>query len=183
MIFNQKILQLRYDLIGDLKSLTIKIMPVEIHILGCGNILKGDDGFGPAVAVYLESHYHPKENVTILDAGLACGEWLKPLIYDDLRPQKIIIVDVLDMELAPGEITIFTADKLKLSDFSISSHFFPDKYIIEELLSQGVDITFVSCQQVSIPKDISIDLSEIILETVPKVADIVAKMCNLEKLN
>ncbi|MHA2028927.1 MAG: hydrogenase maturation protease [Candidatus Kariarchaeaceae archaeon] len=156
---------------------------MEIHVLGCGNILKGDDGFGPAVAVYLEANYHPKENVKILDAGLACGEWLKPLIYDDLRPQKIIIVDVLDMELIPGEITIFNADKLKLADLSMSSHFFPDKFIIEELMSQGVDITFVSCQQAHIPKDISTDLSKNVLDAVPKVADIVAKMCGLEKLS
>lgn len=156
---------------------------MEIHVLGCGNILKGDDGFGPAVAVYLMENYHSKENVKILDAGLACGEWIKPLIYDDLRPGKIIIIDVLDMDRTPGEITIFTADKLKLADLSMSSHFFPDKLMIDEMLALGVDITFVSCQQAHIPKEISIDLSEITKNAVPKVAEIVAGLCELQKIN
>jgi hydrogenase maturation protease len=121
--------------------------------------------------------------VTILDAGLACGEWLKPLIYDDLRPQKIIIVDVFDLALKPGEIKVLTVDKLKLTDLSMSSHFFPDKLIIDELLSLGVEIVFVSCQQSHIPEDISTDLSEIVSDSIPRVAEIIAEMCDLQKIN
>ncbi|OLS24365.1 MAG: Hydrogenase 3 maturation protease [Candidatus Heimdallarchaeota archaeon LC_2] len=155
---------------------------MEIHVLGCGNILKGDDGLGPAVAVYLENNYLPKENVTILDAGLACGEWIKPLIYDDLRPNKIIIVDVLDLDLEPGEIKIFSADQLKLNAMSISSHFFPDKLIIDELLALGVDIIFVACQQGYIPKDISTKISEVVEKSIPRIAEVIAGMCNLQKI-
>lgn len=156
---------------------------MEIHILGCGNILKGDDGFGPAVAVFLEENYLPNENVKILDAGLACGEWIKPMIYDDLRPPKIIIIDAIDLDLRPGEITIFPAEKLKLEDFSVSSHFFPDKFTIDKLISLGVDITFVSCQQLSIPNEISIDLSEVMRNAVPKTAEIVAELCDLKRVD
>ena len=44
----------------------------EILVIGCGNILFEDDGFGPAVTVALEEYFKEHElpeNVLILDAG------------------------------------------------------------------------------------------------------------------
>lgn len=35
-------------------------------ILGCGNILFGDDGFGPAVIEYLLSHYDIPDDLSLI---------------------------------------------------------------------------------------------------------------------
>jgi len=40
-----------------------------VLILGCGNILFGDDGFGPKVVEYLEQNYPIPENAEVINAG------------------------------------------------------------------------------------------------------------------
>lgn len=150
-----------------------------IQILGCGNILKGDDGFGPAVAQYIEKYYQENENVLIVDAGMACGEWIVPLVHDDQRPDRLIIVDVIDLGLEPGTIRILKPNDLKLLNTSYSSHFFPDKETFKELIELGMDISFISCQLKKIPRELSMQLSPDLREIVPKVAKIVAEQVGL----
>ena len=40
-------------------------------VLGCGNILFGDDGFGPAVADYLADNYRIPDDTAVLNLGLS----------------------------------------------------------------------------------------------------------------
>lgn len=152
---------------------------VRVQILGCGNILKGDDGFGPAVAQYIEQNYQVHKNVLIVDAGMACGEWIMPLAHDDQRPNRLIIVDVIDLGLDPGTIRTLKPDDLKLLNTSYSSHFFPDKETFKELIDLGMDILFVSCQLRKIPRGLSMNLSPELREIVPKVAKRVADLAGL----
>ena len=42
-----------------------------VLIIGCGNILFGDDGFGCAVADYLQGHYETGDDACVADAGTA----------------------------------------------------------------------------------------------------------------
>ena len=51
-----------------------------ILILGCGNILFGDDGFGPAVIKYLEAQASLPETVLAVDIGTGIKEFLFDLI-------------------------------------------------------------------------------------------------------
>ncbi len=152
---------------------------MAIQILGCGNILKGDDGFGPAVAQYIEKYYRVDEDVLIVDAGMACGEWIVPLVHDDRRPDRLIIIDVIDLGLDPGTIRTLKPDDLKLLNTSYSSHFFPDKETFMELVELGMDILFVSCQLKNIPRELSMVLSPELKGIVPKVALIVAELADL----
>ncbi len=152
---------------------------MSIQILGCGNILKGDDGFGPAVAQYIEKHYQVQKEVLIVDAGMACGEWIVPLVHDNHRPDKLIIVDVIDLGLDPGTIKILRPDELELLSTSYSSHFFPDEETFKELIELGMDISFVSCQLKKIPRNLSMELSSELREIVPKTAKIVAELVGL----
>lgn len=152
---------------------------MSIHVLGCGNILKGDDGFGSAVITYLEENYDSKENVILVDAGLGCGEWIKPFIYDEDRPDKIIVVDALDLNNQPGELKVLTSKELPLMDLSLSSHFFPNKPDIEELEKVGVEIIFVTCQPYFIPTELDRKLSSVVKSVIPMAADKISKICNL----
>ena len=76
---------------------------VPTLILGCGNTLFGDDGFGPAVIDYLEKHCRVPEEVAILDVGTGTREILFNMVLSDKRPKTIIIVDAVDVGRTPGD--------------------------------------------------------------------------------
>lgn len=157
----------------------------NIQILGCGNTLKGDDGFGPYVAEYLENNYEISDGIAVLDAGLACGEWIVPLLHDEDRPSKLIIVDVLDMGLEPGTLKILTPDTLKIANntFSYSSHFFPDKVIFDQMVETGMEIIFICCQLKEIPRDLSMQLTDELKPMVAVAAEEIAKLVGMKKLS
>ena len=48
----------------------------SVLIFGCGNILWGDDGFGPAVIQRLKEHYRLPGNVLAMDVGTSIRDIL-----------------------------------------------------------------------------------------------------------
>ena len=65
-------------------------------VLGVGNILFGDDGFGCAVVDYVEAHYRVPESVCLLDAGTGVRSLLFTLCLSAERPQRLLILDAID---------------------------------------------------------------------------------------
>ena len=65
-------------------------------VLGCGNVLFGDDGFGCAVVDYLEAHYRVPEAVCLLDVGTGVRKLLFTLCLSSARPQRLLILDAID---------------------------------------------------------------------------------------
>ena len=65
----------------------------QTMILGCGNILLGDDGFGPAVIARLHEIGVP-EAVQAIDVGTSIREQLLDYLLDPrLRPPMLVVVD------------------------------------------------------------------------------------------
>ncbi|NCC77733.1 MAG: hydrogenase maturation protease, partial [Clostridia bacterium] len=70
----------------------IKSLP-KVVFLGCGNILLGDDGFGPAVIERLQRAALP-ETVEAIDVGTSIREHLLDYLLDPrLRPRRLVVVD------------------------------------------------------------------------------------------
>ncbi|WP_022846124.1 MULTISPECIES: HyaD/HybD family hydrogenase maturation endopeptidase [unclassified Desulfurobacterium] len=84
----------------------------KIGIMGVGNILLGDEGFGVHFIEYFKKRYDVPENVELIDGGTA-GIFLSPLI-DYIK--KLIIIDVVAVDAEPG--SLFTYDK---EDFYIDN--------------------------------------------------------------
>ncbi|WP_456396685.1 HyaD/HybD family hydrogenase maturation endopeptidase [Desulfurobacterium sp.] len=84
----------------------------KIGVMGVGNILLGDEGFGVHFIEYFKRKYEVPENVELIDGGTA-GIFLSPLI-DYIK--KLIIIDVVAVDAEPG--SIFTYDK---EDFFIDN--------------------------------------------------------------
>ena len=63
----------------------------EILVLGCGNVLFGDDGFGPAVVEYLQENFEIPQEVCVMNAGLSVREIHFNMVLSDKRPKTIII--------------------------------------------------------------------------------------------
>jgi hydrogenase maturation protease len=74
-----------------------------INVLGLGNVLMGDDGFGPAVVQAFEAEYVVGPQVSVVDVGTP-GLDLTPWLAD---VDRVIIVDTVKSDLPPGTLRVF----------------------------------------------------------------------------
>jgi coenzyme F420 hydrogenase subunit delta len=104
-------------------------------IFGCGNILMGDDGFGPGVIEHMEQHHVLPEGVTALDVGTSIRDILFDLLLSPFKPRRIFIVDaVSESGRQPGdlfELPLRLIPECKINDFSV--HQFPSLNLLQEL--------------------------------------------------
>lgn len=149
----------------------------SILILGCGNVLLEDDGFGSAVVQELQSKFTIPPDVCVLDTGTSVREILFDTILTDKKPSKIVIIDAMDCGLAPGEL--FSPDldsfpKAKLDDFSL--HQVPTSNLLRELRDLcGIEIVVIACQVASACDRVNPGLSEPVSKAVDRAADMIAK--------
>lgn len=140
-----------------------------VLILGCGNILFGDDGFGPAVVSYLREHYQMPEHVCLIDAGTGARKYLFTLSLSEIRPKEIIIIDAVDKGKPAGELFEISVDDIpfeKTDDFSM--HQAPTSNLLKEMREKnGVNVRVLACQVAGIPAEISAGLSEPLKKAVP----------------
>ena len=154
-----------------------EIYTKRVLVLGCGNILFGDDGFGPEVIAYLEKHYTIPENTYITNAGTSAREILFPILLGDQRPERIIIVDAIDTGRTPGEIFELPVEDIpnnKIDDFSM--HQLPTSNLLKELQDLcKVKVVIISAQVENIPKLVKPGLSESLIEALPKACEMIMK--------
>jgi coenzyme F420 hydrogenase subunit delta len=149
----------------------------SVLIFGCGNILFGDDGFGPQVAEMLENEYELPGHVGVINAGTSIREILFNIVLDDKKPDKILIVDAVDVGRTPGDIFVIDLDELpenKIDDFSM--HQLPTSNLLRELRDlAGVDIMILSCQVEIIPESVEMGLSNTLQNKVKEMCDLISK--------
>lgn len=142
-------------------------------VFGCGNPLFGDDGFGPAVMQYMESHYAPPEGCAFIDVGTSIREVLFDILLSEKRPEKIIIIDAVDMPgRTPGELFDIDVDQIraeKISDFSL--HQFPTTNMLKELKENTlINIRLMVVQFETLPDVVAPGLSLPVQKAVPEIA-------------
>ncbi len=75
----------------------------RIGLMGVGNILLRDEGFGVKLLYVIKANYDFPENVVLIDGGTA-GIFLSPEIdYLD----KLLIIDVVKAKGEPGEVKVY----------------------------------------------------------------------------
>ena len=149
----------------------------SVLILGCGNVLFGDDGFGPAVAQQLQRNFTIPSEVCVLDTGTSVREILFDTILADKKPSTIIIVDAMDCGLKPGELfspDIDSFPKAKLDDFSL--HQVPTSNLLRELRDLcGVEVIVIACQVSRTPDRVNPGLSNPVKGAVERAAEMLAQ--------
>ncbi len=147
----------------------------EVLVLGCGNILFGDDGFGPAVVKYFQENYQIPPEVSVIDVGSGVREILFNVILGDKRPNRILIVDSVDVGRPPGEVfelDISDIPENKIDDFSM--HQLPTSNLLRELsLSGGVEVRIISAQVQHIPDEVSPGLSQTVRDGIPSACEMI----------
>ena len=155
-----------------------EIYTKRVIVLGCGNILFGDDGFGPEVIAYLERHYTIPENTFVMNAGTSAREILFPILLDERRPEHIIIVDAINAGRIPGEIFELPVEDIpynKIDDFSM--HQLPTSNLLKELQELcKVEVVIIAAQVESIPKMVKPGLSKSLIEALPKTCEMIMKI-------
>ena len=145
----------------------------EILVLGCGNVLFGDDGFGPAAVEYLQKSRDIPPGVGVINVGLSAREILFNITLSEKRPKRIIIVDAVDVGRPAGEIfelDISDIPEIKIDDFSM--HQVPTSNLLKELKDAcGVDIKIICTQVKDIPQEVCPGLSKTIEEAIPAVCE------------
>ena len=141
----------------------------SVLIFGCGNILWGDDGFGPAVIERLKEHYRLPDNVLAMDVGTSIRDILFDLVLSDKKPEKIFIIDAVEYpDREPGavfEIPVEGIPDKKTSDFSL--HQFPTVNMLQELKEHSrIDITIIVAQVEAIPDEVQPGLSAVMTSAI-----------------
>jgi len=73
------------------------------NVLGLGNVLMGDDGFGPAVVRAFEAEYLVGPEVNLVDVGTP-GLDLMPWLAD---VERVIIIDTVKASRPPGSLRLY----------------------------------------------------------------------------
>lgn len=94
--------------------------PKRIGILGLGNLLLCDEGFGVHFINYLTERYLIPDNFSVLDGGTA-GIMLAPFMED---VDILIVIDTVSLQAEPGTIHCFTDEDVKAGNiqFRMSPH-------------------------------------------------------------
>ncbi|MDP8233763.1 MAG: hydrogenase maturation protease [Candidatus Saelkia tenebricola] len=139
----------------------------KIIILGIGNRLKSDDGFGSILAERLNSYQN--ENLKIIDCGEVPENYIREIF--DFKPDSIVIIDALYVpDKAVGEVLILEEGAKDVP--SISTHAGSLELFLDVLKMQG--LSFNSFLLGIIPENVQ--MGEDISEQVQKgIEDILKK--------
>ncbi len=100
--------------------------PADVTILGVGNVILTDEGFGVRAAEYLDHHYTFPDNVQIVDGGTLGIE----LTQYVTGTNKLLVIDSINGGAEPGTVFRFHND-------AIMEHF-QDKLSAHEIGIQDV---------------------------------------------
>jgi len=158
---------------------TMEPMYKDVLVLGCGNLLFGDDGFGTTVADHLERECLIPSHVSVINAGTGVRELLFDLVLSDQRPKKVIVIDAVDKNRIPGEIFRIDVGEVpahKVDDFSL--HHMPTTNLLKELNDLcDVEVIIIVGQVESIPDTVRPGLSSVLAKSVALAAEEVLRAC------
>ncbi|WP_455645716.1 coenzyme F420-reducing hydrogenase, FrhD protein [Methanosphaera sp.] len=144
----------------------------EVLVVGCGNVLFKDDGFGPATIDKIEEDLDKRplpDNVMTIDAGTSAPHYLFSL--PNPMWKKIIILDIANFGGKPGDIKKLSKDQVPEGKYQ-DPHSVSVADPLDEL--EEVEIVIIACQpeKVSSPF-VEYGLSETVEAAMPKAIDMV----------
>ena len=88
---------------------------MRVAVLGLGNVLRRDDGVGPAVVARLEAEWDVPAHVEVLDLGTPGLDLVDHLVHRD----AVVFVDAVVRAGAPGEVVVLDPAALRGSTASV----------------------------------------------------------------
>jgi len=106
-------------------------------LIGVGNILRGDDGIGSLIAKSFEAN-----DWLSLDCGVVPENYTS--IVKKNKPENLVIIDAVEMDLNPGEIRIIPPEKI--AALHLTTHSMPLSFLITYLKEYTQKIIFIGIQ-------------------------------------
>lgn len=150
-----------------------------VTVLGIGNILMGDEGFGIHFTRWLAQRYRTNDDVHIIDGGTLGYALLDIICSCD----HLIIVDVLKVQDTPGSIYRFNKEEMELHlppPTTAHEVTFPDVLFKAELMDEAPETTFL-CIVPQEYKDLRMGMTPFLYDKFEDMEKFL--MAELEKLN
>jgi len=153
----------------------------KVLVMGAGNILFGDDGFGPAVIEELGHRKNLPKDLYLLDVGSSARGILFNILLSEKIPKVLIIVDSMTKQTAkkrPGTVLEVGLEDLgaeKSDDFQF--HYVPTSNMLLDLRDhRGMTVIIIACVVKDIPKEqMFMGLSDPVRDALPVAADMILK--------
>lgn len=154
---------------GGKSSLDNVLYKNEVTILGIGNVILRDEGFGVRVVEYLDKHYEFPESVQIVDGGTLGIE----LTQYVTGTEKLLVIDSINGGAEPGTTFRFHND-------DVMEHF-QDKLSAHEVGIQDVlglltvtghkipDVVVIGAQPYDV--EAGVELSDGMMELLPQMVE------------
>lgn len=149
---------------------------MRVTVVGVGNVLLSDEGFGPAVVATLASRFEtePKpDDVRIVDGGVL-GMKLLPYFQ---QSDHVIVVDALDAGAEPGSLFRFTPEEAELeAGTPVSAHeiALPHLLQIAALAGAHPEVVIIGCQVADISTP-AMELTAPVAAAVDRAAELVLR--------
>jgi hydrogenase maturation protease len=152
-----------------------------ITILGLGNILLQDEGFGVHFVRWFEKNYQVPENVKIVEGGtLGYG-----LLDTVCSCNHLLVIDVIKANDEPGSVYRFTKEEIDaqmLQPTSAHEVSFQDVLFKVELIDELPDVVFL-CIVPYEYKDMGLELTPLMRKKFPQMESLLLKELSLHGVN
>lgn len=144
----------------------------RVLVLGVGNLLLKDEGFGVRVIQAMEERGVPlPPDVTLMDGGTAGFALMNPIA----EAERVVVVDVVKGGQPPGTMYRFDTKELGVKRMPMDSLHQVDFYQVLEALEQTGErpeqVVVIGCEPKVI--DVGLDLSPEVAGQIDKAIDLV----------
>ena len=157
-----------------MKSFFKNIFKGKLVIIGVGNTLRGDDGFGPALIERLKKEIEEKGDRQLMSVPLLIDTGSAPENYAGkiakVKPDTILIVDAIDLGLKSGEYEILK--KTDIAETGFTTHNMSLNMFIEFLEKEtGANIFILGVQPENV--NFAVEMSECLKEKIIEISDMI----------
>ena len=157
------------------------LFTTEITVLGIGNIILSDEGFGVRVVEYLQNNFTFSDNVSLIDGG-TLGIELTEFITGT---KKLLIIDSIDGDKPAGTIFHLKDDEVRVHfNEKISAHEIGIQDVLTMLEITGREIpevVVIGAQPFSL--EAGVELTPQMKKLLPIVADKALEILKIWNVN
>ncbi len=144
-----------------------------VAVLGVGNVLLSDEGFGVRVVQHLMKWYDFKPEIRLIDGGTLGWDLLNFL----QGVERLVLVDAIDAKAVPGTFFVIKNDEVKkYFKRKVSGHEAGVQEVLAwfDLMGKPIkEVTVIGVQPLSL--ETGLELSPLIKKFVPKAVEEVLK--------
>jgi hydrogenase maturation protease len=142
---------------------------IDTLVLGIGNVLWADEGFGVRAVAALNEGWSFPESVTLMDGG-TLGLYLLPYVQE---ARRILVFDAIDYGLAPGTIQVVKDGDipayLGVGKMSLHQTCFQEVLSLAQFSGQSPERALLVGVQPLVLKDFGGSLTDPVREKLPEV--------------